>query len=191
MRKHHAIIGISDHGGWAIFVTVAGDGTLIDRRRVELVDYDLPKIPHHSEAQKLPIDEAVALVKRVRASAERHSKLALDAVATILAERIRGIALRQCPDLPPTIAERIQDYRAQNVADWVMYRQALAAAAETRGWDVHWYDAKKVLEQASAATGIRDLHAHFLQIRKSIGPPWGNDHRLAMAAALVAANAPQ
>jgi hypothetical protein len=32
--------------------------------------------------------------------------------------------------LPPTIAERIKDYRAQNVADWVMYRKALSAAAE-------------------------------------------------------------
>ena len=40
--------------------------------------------------------------------------------------RILGIALRQCPALPPTIAERIKDYRAQNVADWVMYRKALA-----------------------------------------------------------------
>jgi hypothetical protein len=30
-----------------VLVTVAGDGTLLDRRRVELVDEDLPKIPHH------------------------------------------------------------------------------------------------------------------------------------------------
>ena len=75
------IIGVSDHGGWAVLVTVTGDGTLLDRRRVELVDEDLPKIPHHSEGQTLPILEAVALVERVRGSAERHAKLALDAVA--------------------------------------------------------------------------------------------------------------
>jgi hypothetical protein len=60
--------------------------------------------------------------------------------------RIRGVALRQCPALPPTIAERIKDYRAQNNADWVMYRKALAGAAEARGWGVHWYDAKKVFD---------------------------------------------
>ena len=48
------IIGVSDHGGWAVLVTVAGDGPLLDRRRVELVDQDLPKIPHHSEGQTLP-----------------------------------------------------------------------------------------------------------------------------------------
>ena len=203
MPKNDAIIGISDHGGWAVLVTVAADGTLLDRRRAELVDEDLPKIPHHSEAQRLPLDKAVALVERVQASVERHAKLALDAVAVALAGRanIVGVALRQCPELPPTIAERIKDYRAQNNADWVMYRRALAAAAVARGWAVHWYAAKKVLGEASHALGsssvsgsdgrsgghsVADFDAHFLQLRKSIGPPWNNDHKLAMAAAMVA-----
>jgi hypothetical protein len=183
------IIGVSDHGGWAVLVTVAGDGTLLDRRRVELVDEDLPKIPHHSEGQALPLNEAVALVERVRASAERHAKLALAAVAMTVPGRIVGVALRHCPELPSTIAERIKDYRAQNVADWVMYRKALAAATEACGWPVHWYDAKKVFDAASKALRIQDLDAHFLQLRKSIGPPWGKDHKVAMAAAIVAARA--
>ena len=187
--KYGAIIGVSDHGGWAVLVTAASDGTLLDRRRVELVDEDLPKIPHHSEGQGLPLHEAVALVERVRVSAERHAKLGLDAVAMTVPGRILGVALRQCPVLPPTIAERIKDYRAQNVADWVMYRKALAAAAEARGWAIHWYDAKKVFGAASKALGIEDLDGHFLQLRRSIGPPWSKDHKVAMAAAIVAARA--
>jgi hypothetical protein len=191
MSRDDAIIGVSDHGGWAVLVTAAGDGSLLDRRRVELVDEDLPKIPHHSEGQALPLDEAVALVERVRVSAERHAKLGLDAVAITLPGRILGVALRQCPPLPPTIAGRITDYRAQNVADWVMYRRALAAAAEARGWAVHWYDAKKVFDAASEALRIEDLDAHFQRLRSSIGPPWGQDHKLAMAAAIVAARARQ
>src|SRR5438045_3494425 len=81
MSSDGAIIGVSDHGGWAVLVTATCDGTLLDRRRVELVDNDLPKIPHHSEGQGLPLDEAVAVVERVRVSAERHAKLGLDAVA--------------------------------------------------------------------------------------------------------------
>jgi hypothetical protein len=189
MSRNDGIIGVSDHGGWAVLVTVAGDGTLLDRRRVELVDEDLPKIPHHSEGQGLPIEEAVALVERVRASAERHATLRLEEVAKTVPGRILGVALRQCPTLPSTIAERIKDYRAQNVADWVMYRKALAGAAEERGWAIHWYDAKKVLDATSEALGIEDLEAHFLQLRRSIGPPWGKDHRIAMAAAIVAAGA--
>jgi len=189
VSKNDGIIGVSDHGGWAVLVTVASDGTLLDRRRVELVDEGLPKIPHHSEGQALPIEEAVALVERVEASAKRHSKLVLDAVAATVHGRIVGVALRQCPELPPTVAERIKDYTAQNVADWVMYRKALAAAAEARGWAVQWYDAKKVFDAASKRLRIADIDAHFVKLRKAIGPPWNKDHKLAMAAAIVAASA--
>jgi len=186
MSKSGNIIGVSDHGGWAVFVAVARDGTLVDRRRVELVDDDLPAIPHHHEAQMLPPVEGVALVERVRASAERHAALALDAVAAAVPD-IRGIALRICPPLPPTIAERIKDYRARNVADWVMYRNALASAAEARGWPVYWYDPKGVFAQASEALRAPDFDAYFLKLRKAVGPPWNNDHKLALASAVVAA----
>ena len=144
MSANGGIIGVSDHGGWAVLVTVARDGTLLDRRRVELVDDALPAIPHHHEGQRLPVEPGRgALVERVRVSAERHAALALDAVAAAV-QPILGVALRNCQQLPPTIAERIKDYRARNVADWVMYRKALAAAAAARGWSVHWYDAKKI-----------------------------------------------
>lgn len=188
MSKNGGIIGVSDHGGWAVLVTVTRDGTLLDRRRVELVGEGLPKIPHHSEGQGLPLDEAVELVERVRVSAERHAVLALDAVTTAV-PHILGVALRKCPQLPPTIAERIKDYRAQNVADWVMYRKALASAAEARGWPVHWYDSKGVLGAAGQALRVENLDDHFLRVRRAIGPPWNNDHKLAMAAAIVTASA--
>jgi hypothetical protein len=186
--KHRAIIGVSDHGGWAVLVTVACDGRLLDRRRVELVDDALPALPHHHEGQLLPIDGAVALVDRVRASAQRHAAHALDAVATAVPQ-ICGIALRSCPPLPPTTAERIKGYRARNVADWVMYRTALASAAEARGWPIHWYEAKKVLGLAGEALGVGDFDAYFLQLRATVGAPWNKDHKLAVAAAVVAATA--
>lgn len=186
MSKNGGIIGVSDHGGWAVLVTVKRDGTLLDRRRVELVDDTLPGIPHHHEGQMLPIDEAVALVERVRVSAEQHAVLALDALATAVPD-IHGIALRSCPPLPPTIAERIKDHRARNVADWVMYRRALAFAAEARGWPVYWYNAKIVIDSASRALRVASFDAHFLDMRREVGPPWNADHKLAMAAAIVTA----
>lgn len=188
MSTKGAIIGISDHGGWGVLVTAARDGALLDRRRVELVGEGLPKIPHHSEGQRLRLDEAVALVERVRDSAARHAVLALDGVTTAV-PGILGVALRECPELPPTIAERIKDYRAQNVADWVMYRKALASAADSRGWSVHWYNAKSVFGAASKVLRVKNLDAYFLQVRRAIGPPWGMDQKLAMAAAIVAASA--
>ncbi len=174
-----AIVGVADHAGWAVLVTAARDGTLLDRRRVVLLDEGLPSLAYHHDAQALPLEEAVELIERVRASAGRHAKLALDALALSVASPILGIALRQCPPLPPTIAGRLADYRAQNVADTVMFRQALAGAAEGRGWAVHWYNAKKVLETAEG-----------VDLRRAIGPPWGQDHKIAMAAAMAAAGRP-
>ena len=79
MSKNGGIIGVSDHGGWEVLVTVEPDGTLLDRR-IELVDAGLLKLPHHHEGQGLPLDKAVELVERVRVSAESHAVLALDTV---------------------------------------------------------------------------------------------------------------
>ncbi len=186
MSKNAGIIGVSDHGGWAVLVTMARDGTLLDRRRVELVDEFLPALPHHHPPRGLTSDEAVALVERVRVSAEKHAVVALEAV-TMAVGPILGVALRNCPALPATVAERIKDYRARNVADWVMYRQALAAAAAARGWPVYWYDAKRVVNAAGQALRIENFDAHFLNMRTAVGPPWNQDHKLAMAAAIVAA----
>jgi hypothetical protein len=122
----------------------------------------------------------------VRKSAEHHAKNVLDGVANTV-PGIERIALRTCPDLPPTIAERIQDYRARNVADWVMYRKALASAAQARGLAVHWFDAKKVFDSASLAVPSKNFDEHFAQLRQVVGPPWNNDHKIAMAGAISAA----
>jgi hypothetical protein len=191
VSRQSAVIGVSDHNGWAVLVTVAGDGALLDRRRVELVGEGLPIMPHHHEGQTLPLEEALDLVERVRLSAVFHAKLSLDAIATSVPSRIQGLAMRACPRIPPTVAERIKDYRAQTVADTVMYRNAIAGAAEERGWAIHWYDAKKVIDAACRALHVEDLEAHFFQLKRSVGPPWTKDHRIAMSAAIVAAQALQ
>jgi hypothetical protein len=67
-----------------------------------------------------------------------------------------------------------------------MYRQALAAAAEARGWRVYWYDPREVQAIAGEAMGIANPDDHFAQVRRSAGPPWAQDHRMAMAAAVAA-----
>jgi hypothetical protein len=128
----------------------------------------------------------VALVERVRRSADVHSTACLEALATAVSAEIAGIALRACPPLPATVEERISDYRAQNVADSVMYRGALARAAEARGWSVHWYDARRVLAEAATALGRRTIEDLLERTGAALGPPWRNDHRVAMAAAIAA-----
>jgi hypothetical protein len=176
-----AVAGISDHAGWAVVVCVA-NGEVLDRRRIVLIGPGLPCLPHHHEAQRLPMDEAVALVERVRASAALCARDALEA----LPANVAAIAIRKRPMLPPTIAERITNYRAQCVADSVLYRDVLAEAAQARGWSVSEYNAKTVFQDAAEALRLEDISARFGEIGKALGPPWQKDQRLAMAAAIVA-----
>jgi hypothetical protein len=186
------VVGVADHCGWAVLVTAASDGLLIDRRRVELVDHDLPKLPHHHEAQSLPPRE-VALIERVRASANAHAVHALHALGASMVCPIVGIALRKRPALPATVEECITDYRAQTMADAVMYRDALANAARARGWPVHEYETTRVYDDAARALGVRRKKLETLLTRTGaeLGPPWQKDHRAAMAAAIAAQAAPE
>ncbi len=182
-----ATVGVADHAGWAVLMTVTDDGTPLDRRRVALVDDALPKLPYHHNAQGLPLPQAEALIRRVQAAAEQHAGDALEALAKAVSQAITAVALRECPPLPDTIAERLTDYRAQNVADTVMIRQALADAATARGWAVYWYAPKHVFAQAAAVLHRDTLDDLLKETGAALGPPWQKDHRMAMAAAIAAA----
>ena len=64
-----------------------------------------------------------------------------------------------------------------------MYRQELSVLA--RGWEVRLYHAKAVVDQAVSMLAERAdevLHGP----RATIGPPWTKDHRIALAATIVA-----
>jgi len=192
-----AAVGVAEHGNSAVLVTVAPGGEFLDRRRIDLTHY-LPTHPYHHEgswavgrylnsswSRPTSLADAVALVERVRESAARGAIASLDALAAAVPIPIASIAIRVCPTLPPTIEECIADTRAANVADSVMYRQALAHAAEAPGWSVHWYDRDQVFREAAAALGGKDIDAFLSAMGKSIGPPWQAKHKLAAAAAIV------
>lgn len=197
--KGTAAVGVTEHGNSAVLVTVGPDGELLDRRSIELTESGLPTHPHHHEgswavgryrdspwAREISLAEAVELVERVRESAARGAREGLEALAATVPVPIAAIAIRHCPALPPTTEERIADNRAQAVADSVMYREALAAAAEARGWSVCWYDRKSVFLAAATAIGREDIDAAIAAMRRSVGPPWQARHKLAAAAALAA-----
>jgi hypothetical protein len=65
-------------------------------------------------------------------------------------------------------------------------REALATAAESRGWSVRWYDREHVFHEAATMLGCEDVNAFLSAMGRSIGPPWQAKHKLAAAAALVA-----
>lgn len=197
-RQRTAAVGVAEHGNSAVLVSVAADGKLLDRRRVDLTR-GLPTHPYHHQgawavgrylnsawARPISLAEAVALIERVHEAAARGAAESLEALAAALPVPIARIAIRVCPTLPATIEQRIADNRAQVVADSVMYRQALAVEAQARGWRVSWYDSERVFRDAAAALGDEDVNAFINAMGRSAGPPWQAKHKLAAAAALAA-----
>ncbi|MFO0604745.1 MAG: hypothetical protein U0324_16300 [Polyangiales bacterium] len=200
MTRGPATVGVVEQANAAVLVTLDAGGELLDRRRVELTGAGLSTHPHHHEgswavgryldspwARPTALADALALVERVRAAASVGARDALAALAAAVPVPIGGVAIRACPVLPPTTEERIRDHRAQTVADSVMYREALAAAAEARGWRVCWYDRERVPQEAAAAVGGGDVDTLLRAMGRAAGPPWQAAHRLAAAAALAAA----
>ena len=197
VRANHAAVGVAEHGNSAVLVTVGPGGELLDRRRIDLT-HGLPTHPYHHEgswavgryvnsawARPTSLADAVALVGRVHEAAARGARGSLETLAAAVPMPIARIAIRACPALPATTEQRIIDTRAATIADSVMYRQALASAAEARGWSVHWYDRERVFHQAAAALGGGDVGAFLRAMGRAIGPPWQAKHKLAAAAALA------
>jgi hypothetical protein len=199
-RAHpFATVGVAENSNSAVLVTLGPGGELLDRRRIELTERGLPTHPHHHEgswavgrylntpgARAMPLADAVALVERVRAAAERGAREGLEALAAATPLRVASIAIRAYPELPATIEERIVDARAQTYADSAMYRDALASAARARGWTVHWYELENVNRDAAAALGGEDLDAFLKAMGRAAGPPWQARHKVAATAALAA-----
>ena len=178
-------LGIADHLGWAIAVTASADHEVVDRRRIELIEPDVSAAPIHYESSRLDVGATAALVAEARASIVRAASAALDELATALPAPVLSISLRAWPpDFPDDIAvQRRVPYEAR--ADAIMYRQELSELAHARGWDVHLYDAKAVVGQAAGRLGERADEV-LEGPRAAMGPPWTKDHRIALAAAIVA-----
>ena len=188
-------LGIAHHFGWAVAVTASADHRVVDRRRIELIEPGLPPAPIHHEggphllhrsAEPLDDDALATLVADVRASVARAASTALDELAAALPAPIVSISLRAWPaDFPADIAvQRRVPYESR--ADSVMYCQVLAEVARDRRWAVCPYDAKRVEDEAARILGERAtevLHGP----RATLGSPWSKDHRMALAATIVAA----
>jgi hypothetical protein len=178
-------VGIADHLGWAVAVTASADHEVVDRRRLELVEPGLPAAPIHYEGWRLDVAATAALVAEVHASVIRATSAALDDLAAALPGPVVSVSLRTWPpDFPDDVAV-LRRVPYESRADAIMYRQVLAELAEARGWEVHLYRAKDVVGQAVATLG--DRADEILQgPRATFGPPWTKDHRMALAATIVA-----
>jgi hypothetical protein len=178
-------VGVADHFGWAVAVTASADHEVVDRRRIELIEPGVTQAPIHYESRRLDVADTAALVAKVRTSVARTASAALEEITSALPAPVLSVSLRAWPlDFPNDIAiQRRSPYEAR--ADAIMYRQELAELARARGWEVHLYDAKAVIDHAVRMLGKR-ADEILQRPGTTMGPPWTKDHRIALAATIVA-----
>ena len=187
------VVGVADHSGWAIFVSVAvvsGRPTVLDRRRVSLIEKALPNQPYEHETRALREDEAEQLLRSVKRSIEVCTALALDRLsADLLPEyRVSGIAIRHAPldAMPATIGEVHRSYHVLCRADAMMYHAAICAAVRQRGWQLAFHHRGEELTMAAQALQMtpHDVERFVTDLRATLKPPWTVEHRHAFAAAI-------
>ena len=186
-------IGVADHSGWAILVATAvvnGSPTVVDRRRVPLIERGVPTQPYHHDTVSLGEAEAEQLLRRVKRSVAASTALAFDRLSADLSPRYRIVAvtIREAtlPRLPATAAEAHRSYHVFCRADGMLYHTAVCKAAGDRGWQVAFH--RRGEELAIAAAALRaseaDVERYLDDLGHSLKSPWTTEHRRAFAAAL-------
>jgi hypothetical protein len=200
MKGMPCAVSVAEHAGWAHVICVAASGqvpVVIARRRVTLIDPDLPKMPYEHESVGMTEDEANALIARVRRSITDHATLALQRVVTELSPTHAAVALAirkpPFPQLPRTVLAVWQSNRLQYAADGMLYQLAICRAAQKLGLDVHMCRRGEEISRAAKHLGVtvREVEEFVSRAGRPPGPPWTQEHRRAYAAgiAVLAAHA--
>ena len=189
-----AVLGVADHNGWAVCVTVAASRdvpVVVDRRRIELIEPGVPSQPYHHETVRMPRPAAEELVTRVRASVMKTTLVRLTELREELqpSHTIVAMAIRVPPlsYVPVTVAEAHASYNVMCRADGMMYHDALCTAATALSISV----ALDPRHDAVARTADRlnvsvsDMERYLGAAGERFGPPWQKEHRHAAAAAIA------
>ena len=190
MSGTEVVIGATDHYARAELVTLGledGAPAFLDRRRVQLIDRNLPSAPYHHEALEMSLEAATDLVNRVRRSVAEHASAAM---STMLATyRVQALILPASPydSLPNSLEEVLSSRPLTLAADGMLYREFLAEAASDLGMGVRRYPRRTdptVLAAEAMGVDVAAVTSLIARFGREAGPPWRKDHKLAAAAAL-------
>ena len=190
MSVADAVIGASDHYARAELVALEVRGAapvFVDRRRVALIDEDLPSAPYHHEALELELETAIDLVNRVKRSVARYASAAISTMLATYRARVLILPASPYDSLPDSLEEVLSSRPLTYAADGMLYRESLAQAAAELGMAVRRYPRKTdptVLAAEAMGVDVAEVTSLITQFGREAGTPWRRDHKLAAAAAL-------
>lgn len=186
--------GMKAHSGWAALVVVGtrdGDFTVVDRRRIELVEDEWAKQPYHA-AEDMAAGAARDVVERGIEAAQRIAVREMHSAVRREQERKNEVTacavlvVRAMPDW--SIEEILAVHFRMHKAEGVLFRDALIRATKASGLRLVAIPEKLLTEHAERALGrpVSRLVKQVATLGKFVGPPWGKDQKDATLAAMIA-----
>jgi hypothetical protein len=183
-----ATIGFRLHTGWAMLVAVAAEGDalrVLHRCRMELLPPGLGRFVYH-EAATLPLAEAERVIESVRRTAEDTALAALRSALQNLKVASACIPTGSA-SVPDDLAAVLRSHARIHAAEGALFAGAIASACKRLKIPLITVRERDLWSRASANAGMSEaeLKAGIDAVRKTLGPPWTADHKIATAAALV------
>jgi hypothetical protein len=183
-----ATIGFRVHTGWATLVAVAAEEEalrVLHRCRVELFPPGPERFVYHRAAE-LPLPGAERLIDSVRHTSEGAARTAIRNALRNL--QVTGACMATgSASVPEELAAVLQSHTRIHAAEGALYAGAIASACAH--WNIPLIAVRRrdIWSRAAARAGRSeaDLRAGIDAVRKTLGPPWTMDHKIAAAAALV------
>jgi hypothetical protein len=166
----------------------AGHLGVADRRRVELVDDDLPGQAYHAAVGLTP-PEADAVVNRVDASILARAQHALAEILSSSQDlTVVGVAVVGEPRDIPDVATVLASHALMHACEGEQYRRGIVDAADGIGLPTLRIAPTELPARLNATIGWTPARTEreLAAVRAEIGPPWRKDHKTAAMAALAA-----
>ena len=186
-----AAVGFATHSGWAVAVAAGldEDGRLavLDRRKVTLIDEDLPRMAFHAAADLDP-DAAERLVASVDASIVQCARAVVrDLVASDGAASVTGVAVIGEPRDIPSVSKVLASHARMHASEGEQYRRGIVEAANDLELPVLRIGADALSSRVIDVLGwtAERTERELAAARATLGPPWQADHKQATLAALV------
>lgn len=192
----HAALGFRAHSGWTALVALCLETNrpqVLLRQRPRLVQeftYEFRQ-PYHT-AEKMPIYRAREFIARVESAA---TELAEAAIRTIQIELGKQGYEVTCFGLPlasakalPSLDQILRSHALVHTADGELFRRVLMHAGACCQISACTIKERELPALACETLRIKDndLRSRLTALGKPLGPPWGQDEKLAVLAAWLA-----
>jgi hypothetical protein len=193
-----AAIGVKVHSGWGILVAVSGSLNsveIVERRRIVITDPAIPRAnqPYH-HAATLGLPEAERHLVRCATVSERLSSAAISETIEALAKRayrvVGAAVLLASGRPPPSLPEVLGAHPLIHTAEGEFFRSAIEKGFDHLKLPVTGIRERDLGRLAETALGdaAGQLPNAIARLRRSLGPPWTKDHKLAALAAAILLN---